>query len=418
MKENTLLLKKHVLLYDDNTNNLEEQLKNEFNYIKMNFCGNVFSDITTFNNQTLSPDTIVYLCGNITQMYNDLQNSKNIKINKPLIYVIKELSINYDTKSENYQIKSCGEVPINVHNVAVYFRNFFDSNTNYFKEISTEHEFQTLTESNKISNAFRKGIYLTNVEKQNDEIRFNLLRCSSNLNGPTENFCETDHKVISETNKICKYFFENPADLNHVLAQIYTNKIEPNEKEKKARISSHSDKTKDMYDNGLIAFCTFYDNNTNNESKQIKQSTTNMFDYCYNDTTVFTRLHFKLKQMVTDTTLAKEFSVTLYPNSVLVIPLSTNRLYQHEIRPSILSIDKIPTRMGYVIRCSKTRAVFKNNETYIDEDGKYIKLRQPNDDDINELRKLYLEENITTNLINYPKIYFSMNGGDYMEPVL
>ena len=46
----------------------------------------------------------------------------------------------------------------------------------YFKDICDEHQFQTLTESNKQSNAFRKGIYLTNVEQEKEELHFNLLR--------------------------------------------------------------------------------------------------------------------------------------------------------------------------------------------------------------------------------------------------
>lgn len=59
------------------------------------------------------------------------------------------------------------------------------------------------------------------------------------------------------------------------------------------------------------------------------------------------------------------FDITLYPNSVFVMSLDMNRLYTHEIIPSILPIDRIPTRMGYVIRCSKTNAIFKNEQTYI-----------------------------------------------------
>ena len=53
-----------------------------------------------------------------------------------------------------------GQVPINIYNIGVYLRNYFDSN-DYFDSLSKEHEFQVLTESNKQTNAFRKGIYLT-----------------------------------------------------------------------------------------------------------------------------------------------------------------------------------------------------------------------------------------------------------------
>jgi hypothetical protein len=65
----------------------------------------------------------------------------------------------------------------------------------------TEHQFQHLTESNKPGTAFRKGIYITNVTTtENDTLEFNLLRCSSNLDGSTDNFRDTDNHIIKEIN--------------------------------------------------------------------------------------------------------------------------------------------------------------------------------------------------------------------------
>jgi len=55
----------------------------------------------------------------------------------------------------------------------------------------------------------------------------------------------------------------------------------------------------------------------------------------------------------------------LYPNSVFIMSLEMNRLYTHEISPSHLPMDLIPLRLGYVIRCSKTKAIYKDNKTYI-----------------------------------------------------
>lgn len=68
----------------------------------------------------------------------------------------------------------------NIHNVGFYFKDFFD-NKDYFNLIEKSHNFQSLTESNKVGEAYRKGIYLTKVDKNNDHIKFNLLRCSTNL---------------------------------------------------------------------------------------------------------------------------------------------------------------------------------------------------------------------------------------------
>jgi hypothetical protein len=130
-----------------------------------------------------------------------------------------------------------------------------------------------------------------------------------------------------------------------------------------------------------------------------------------------TKLHFKLKSTVNDDALAKEFSVTLYPDSVFMIPLSTNRLYTHEIRPSMLNADRIPTRMGYVVRCSNLEAQHMNNQTYIKENGGFIKLDKMTPETQVELRNFYYEENRSEEMIKYGKIHFSMNTGDYEKPI-
>src|SRR4029079_19277194 len=137
----------------------------------------------------------------------------------------------------------------------------------------------------------------------------NLLRCSTNLDGPTDSFRATDNEIISKVNNICEQFFQTKTDLNHVLAQVYNNaKIEG--KERKAKISEHSDKTKDMPRNGLIAFTTFYEFN-DQTLKELKHPKDNPFDYYYKDASVLTRLRFRLKKDVSDPNLCKQFDVIL-----------------------------------------------------------------------------------------------------------
>ena len=275
-----------------------------------------------------------------------------------------------------------------------------------------DHNFQSLTESNKMGSSYRKGIYLTKVVKENDYINFNLLRCSTNLDGPTDNFREIDNYIVDKVNKISKEYFKDSAELNHVLAQIYRNVTTENLKEKKAKIKQHSDKTKDMPKNGLIAFCTFY-----KDIQLFTKSSNDQNDYVYKNTSVLTTLRFKLKDCVKDITLKKKFDIKLYPNSVFIIPLISNRLYTHEIVPSTLEIDKIPIRMGYVIRCSDTKAIYKDGNVYIDENEGYKQLEKITDENIKELKELYFKENVTDELVEYPNIYYSMNQGDYKEPI-
>jgi hypothetical protein len=309
-----------------------------------------------------------------------------------------------------------------VSNAGVYFRNLFGTE-DFFNQIKSAHQFQELTESTKASKALRKGIYLTEIQKENDPdnnemLHYRLLRCSSNFTGATDNFREPDYLVMNLLNDCVKYVFEKNIQLNHVLAQIYENRINTNDnersKEVKSKISAHSDKTKDMPKEGLIAFCTFYDTA---DFEKLKLTNVNRFDWCYKQATALTKLHFKLKNTVQDETLEKEFTVTLYPNSAFLIPLSTNRLYTHEIRPSMLNIDQIPTRMGYVARCSNLEALHMNNQTYIKEQGQLIPLEKMSPESLENLRTSYVEENKTEKMVAYGKVHFSMNLGDYEKPI-
>ena len=290
---------------------------------------------------------------------------------------------------------------------------FFDKDKNYYKSITNEHSFQSLTESNKPNNAFRKGIYLSNVRvNKTDEIEFNLLRCSTNLDGPTDNFRETDKEIISSVNHVSDLFFRDSIELNHVLAQTYHNMVDSN-KEKKARIKKHSDKTKDMPANAIMAFCSFYSSDFT-ELKCEKRG----YDFFYKKASILTILRFKLKDAVTCEKFAKQFDITLYPNSVFLMSLSTNRLYTHEIVPSGLSIDKLPVRMGYVIRCSNTPVIFKDGGTFIAKNNQCIPLEKPTEEGIDRLKKLYLQENSTIDKIVYDNFNFSLNNGDYTRPII
>lgn len=330
------------------------------------------------------------------------------------------MSVHYDDHLQNSKIVSLGEVPVIVSNAGVYYRKLFTSDHN-FEKIKSQHDFQELTESNKESKAFRKGIYLSKITRETTEagqeaFHYHLLRCSSNLTGPTDNFRDVDTQIINMLNDCAKDTFEYSTDMNHALVQIYENKKKTDEspKEVKAKIKAHSDKTKDMPKEGLIAFCTFYDDSN---TELLKPSDTDRFDICYKQTSALTRLHFKLKKTVEDESLEKEFSVTLYPDSAFLIPLSTNRLYTHEIRPSILGVDQIPVRMGYVVRCSNLEAMHTEGQTYIKENGRYIQLEEMTPELREQLRSSYYEENSTENSVEYGKVHFSMNSGDYEKPI-
>mgnify|MGYP002382187724 CR=1 FL=1 len=77
----------------------------------------------------------------------------------------------------------------------------------------------------------------------------------------------------------------------------------------------------------------------------------------------------------------------------------------------------LPTRLGYVVRCSNAEAVHTGGHTFLKLDKERVPLAPPTPEGMYELRRLYAEENKTQAFIDYgDKILFSMNEGDYIAP--
>ncbi|MFJ2862910.1 hypothetical protein [Kitasatospora sp. NPDC087314] len=353
----------------------------------------------------------VYLCGDVSGI-----SGRQLRA-AARVFVVRELSHGYHGDGdEPWTLVDLGRVPIRVHGAGVYYRRFFDPGADHFGRIRAEHAFQSLTESTKPGTAHRSGIYLTPVTRNGDELHFRLLRCSTNLSGPTENFRPTDTRIVEALNREAAAIFRNQAPLNHVLAQIYHNTLATAErKQSKARISAHADKTKDMPVNGIMAFCTFYD-----RLDKLQPLAEDTFDYGVKGASGLTKLHFRLKEPTErrdGIALPPQFTLTLHPGSVFFMPLSTNRLYTHEIRPSTLAAELLPTRLGYVVRCSSAEAVHKNGHTFLKAAGDLVRMGPPTPAGMNELRRLYAEENRTSSFIDYGDAFpFSMNTGDYSAP--
>ncbi|MGW9074786.1 hypothetical protein ACWGQT_35825 [Streptomyces yangpuensis] len=366
--------------------------------------------IRDFFGATITPEELasadlagrtVYLCGDVSGIDGRQLDSA------ARVFVIRELS----EGGGPWTVVDGGRVPVRVHGAGVYYRRFFDLDAGHFGRIRAEHAFQSLTESTKPGTAHRSGIYLTPVTQDGDALHFRLLRCSTNLSGPTEGFRATDTEIVDALNREAASVFRNHAPLNHVLAQIYHNTLATAErKQSKAKISAHADKTKDMPGNGIMAFCTFYDG-----LDKLQPMAEDAFDHGLKRASGLTRLHFRLKEEVDG--LPSQFSLTLYPGSVFFMPLSANRLYTHEIRPSTLNAEALPTRLGYVVRCSSAEAVHRNGQTFLKTADDLVELGPPTQEGMDELRRLYAEENRTSSFIDYgDRFLFSMNSGDYVAP--
>ncbi|MBE1532882.1 hypothetical protein [Actinomadura algeriensis] len=359
-----------------------------------------------------SPDLTqksVYLCGDASGI-----DGRRLR-EAARVLVVRELSEGC-LDGVDWDPVGLGQVPVRVHGAGVYYRRFFDLDADHFGRVRAEHVFQSLTESTKPGTAHRSGIYLTPVTRHGDELHFRLLRCSTNLSGPTENFRATDTRIVEDLNREAASVFRNHAPLNHVLAQIYHNTpASAGRKQSKAKISAHADKTKDMPVNGIMTFCTFYD-----RLDALHPMSDDAFDYGINGASGLTRLCFRLKEPTGGhdvSAFPSQFTLTLYPGSVFFMPLSTNRLYTHEVRPSMLDAELLPTRLGYVVRCSSAEAVHENGRTFLKKDGGLVELGPPTPAGMDELRRLYAEENKASSFIDYgDEFLFSMNAGDYVAP--
>lgn len=349
----------------------------------------------------------VYLCGDAKKALSCIGGSAE------MVFVVRQLvtvSIENPVEAQVFFI-NVGEVPLNVHGLGVFFpRRFADS----FASLGSGHNLQDLRESDKESVSLRRGIYLSEVTTlENGDSEFNILRCSTNLDGSTEAFTSEEKKALFSLNYDASWCFNNAAPINHILMQKYENKDN-----KKGSIKDHSDKTEDMPANGVMAFVTTYDPATMPAgAKQVG------FDWQLNGLSLCTRLRFCLKKELTPSIeRPAKFDVLLYPGSVLLIPLSTNRMYTHTVKPSALPADKIPVRTSLVARCSKTTVVHSvaTSMNYIidNETGERVAMQPIDDQGRDWMREKYYEENLTAKVVDYGKkpIPFSMNKGDYLKP--
>jgi hypothetical protein len=61
-----------------------------------------------------------------------------------------------------------------------------------------------------------------------------------------------------------------------------------------------------------------------------------------------------------------------------------------------------------------------DSQTFIvdHQSNRHVLKQQPSKDDFHDLRQKYQQENATTDFVEYGDVYFSMNAGDYQEPIV
>lgn len=429
--------------------------------LQKNFFGFVATSLEQFNAIPHDPSRKIYLSGFVTQLFaldsikrysnfaiisdfilfeDDDVNLSIVQIDGKEHITFNVMKISVENPTSNIECVRYGRVPINVAGIGIYVRECYDDTVDWFGHISMDHQFQNLTEGNKDGVAYRTGIYITPVKQVHSGLEFCLLRCSSNFTGGTDNFSGFDRRIVDIAQTIGDHSFEQKVELNHILAQIYWNKTTVDNSsddaevnncfknqinDKKAVIKAHSDKTKDMPRNALMAFASFYKDYNNRRFERLEQfgvrrGKEDPFDFVYHNASVLTVLRFVLKNDARINSqydsLPRKFDLVLYPNSLFMMSLVGNRLYTHEIVPSGLPVSLLPTRMGYVIRCSKTKAFYVNGKTHMIVDGNLVEMVEMTQEQRQNMKKLYSEENGTINIVEYPLVISSMNRGDYMQP--
>lgn len=179
--------------------------------------------------------------------------------------------------------------------------------------------------------------------------------------------------------------------------------------------------------NALMAFCTFYQHFqkgrfTDPKLSHCDHSPIDPFDFVSRSTSVLTRLRFVRKSDLASkpeaVSMPDKFDLVLYPNSMFLMSLTGNRCYTHEIIPSCLPVAILPTRLGYILRCSKTVGMHVHGVAHIIVDKEEKEIKQPTDAAMKEIKGLYFAENATSSVITYPSLICSLNSGDYKKPVL
>jgi hypothetical protein len=236
----TITKNRNILCFTDDADFFPEHISN--------FCGKTLNARLN-DSWTWESNVHYWICGDIDFILSKCQDNtfdkRNITIVKQQSGAISTTESPFpDNKYDGYQVCTILEIPQIIHDVCVCFQNVFSTlnRDSIFADIVDAHTFHSLTESNKPSNAFRKGVYLTKVEKcadgMFDSYSYHLLRCSSNLGGGSENLQTVDNDIINIANNAVKQCFDNIQTdnvLNHVLAQIYYNTTDENGKDKRRK---------------------------------------------------------------------------------------------------------------------------------------------------------------------------------------
>jgi hypothetical protein len=380
--ENELLTDVHILLYA-HVKPASKLLGAEFMYLKLHFCGKVVENVREIKR---SINTIIYFCGNALRSPLDA-------------FVIKELSYNITTQST----VSLGAVPINISGAGIMFRRFFTKDC-IFSEITNDRAFKQVTENCGSEKIAHTGLFLSPVERHRDGLKYYIQRSRMVCSEPLSCMKTIDAEITSLVNVSVNSFFKSKVRFNHIFADLHS----PAEN-RKYKPFNKSENTKDMHADALIAYCTFYKDYDGLDF--IRQSSDDsIFDCAYGGTSIFPKMRFKLKRDAPlDKYMRNSFTVTLYPNSLFVISLSTNRFYTHEV---IMPNTKKLTRVNYTLCSSKTWVLFRNRP-YIYENGILTRMDKIGGE---RLEELCSKENNSSIKIDYPNVYCSLSEGDYKEP--
>ena len=247
----------------------------------------------------------ILLCKNL-----DIFN-KNIEIQYFLGVILFEI---FDFEElKNKRIYFCGDVKKNL-NLLQKFSNIniiYELSTNFDNYIKDSYTFISI---HKIPlNIHNVGVFYKSLFSNKNY--FEKIQQEHNF---TNNLKNIDYEIINIINNEIKYNFTQSIELNNIFIQTYNTNMD------------YFNKNINIEENGVIVFCTFYE-----KEPEFK--------------TFLSEIKFKLKDKIMYPEFQEEFTLTLWNNSVFIIPQKTNMLYTYEIiQPEFLS-KHIPKRINYII---------------------------------------------------------------------
>ena len=300
--------------------------------------------------------------------------------------IVKEATLNDST---GFQTAKLSELPFSVHGMGLAFYKCFE-----YPNMLHHFEHERVANHLLLSTVFSQSTFLN--------------RSLDLVHEPTTG---AETRMIELASKLAAAHLKTKCTFNSLELKI-SKPSDSKLSDLKFSEPAACDKTLDLVNDSPIAFVVQYGDNfcepISSHGLAVSKNP-------------FVRLVFRLKKRVDKSRvsleslpgckeLPDEFTVTLLPGMLFIIPSLVNRLYTRQV----VHPDYQTTHAMYIFRCSKTLLLSYDDEPRINVGNKRVPLRKGTVQEISQLRKLFAEEDESPDVV-YPNIDFTASDRDFDE---